>query len=112
MGKLSASSQARIQRFVDWFIRTEYAANWAAEKDSDFINERARAERCYAAAEHGGCGRTHAEVIEDWREAFHAWMSDRGCFVWPERFEAAVCAHFDGVEAWHARHGSLDCELG
>ena len=37
--KINPSSQARIERFVDQFIRSNYVANWTAGKDSDFWNE-------------------------------------------------------------------------
>ena len=110
--KLSPSSQARIERFVDQFIRSSYVENWTAEKDSDFINEPERAERCADAAECGADGKTHAEVIEDWREAFRAWIRDKRLWNDPERFIAAVEAHFDSVEAWHERNGSLWQEIG
>src|ERR1035438_5158786 len=53
------------------------------------------------SAEFGADGKTHAEVIEDWRESFSAWIRDRRAWTEPERFIAAVEAHFDAVEAWH-----------
>ena len=102
----------RIENFVYNFIRSEYVANWTAEKDADFINEPERAARCYDAAEYGCDGKTHAEVIEDWREAFDGWLRDhhrrhnRGLFV------DAVNAHFDRVELWHEKNGSLWEEIG
>jgi hypothetical protein len=109
---LSLSTQARIKRFVDGFIRSHYVENWTAEKDSDFFNEPERAGRCADAAEYGADGKTHAEVIEDWREAFHAMMRDRRAWTEPERFVTAVEAHFDQVEAWHECNGSLYQEIG
>lgn len=109
---IGLSSKKRIDRFVDAFIRSEYVANWTAEKDSDFFNEPERAARCYDAAEFGCDGKTHAEVIEDWREAFSAWISDQRRWNEPERFVAAVNAHFDSVEEWHNKNGSLFQEIG
>ena len=109
---LSKASQARIDTFVDWFIRSDYVSNWTSEKDSDFINEPERAERVYSAAEFGADGKTHAEVIEDWRESFRAWIRDRRMWQEPERFIAAVEAHFDAVEAWHHTNGSLNQQIG
>ncbi len=109
---ISAASAARVERFVDWFIRSEYVSNWTAEKDSDFWNEPDRAARCYDAAAEGCDGKTHAEVIADWRAAFSAWVRDRRKWQDPERFIAAVEAHFDGVESWHEKNGSLDREIG
>ena len=115
--KLTPSSEKRIKRFVDWFIRSEYVQNWTTEKDSDFFNEPDRANRCYEAAEFGADGKTHAEVIEDWREAFQNWVrygrDTRNSMSYGyERFEAAVEAHFDAVEAWHEKNGSLWEEIG
>ena len=104
---MTLSSKKRIERFVDWFIRSNYVSNWTSEKDSDFINEPERAERCASYAIEGGDGKTHAEVIEDWRESFRAWIRDRRMWQEPERFIAAVEAHFDDVEQWHYENGSL-----
>lgn len=109
---MSKSSQNRIKRFVDAFIRSEYVANWTAEKDSDFINEPERAARVYDAAESGADGKTHAEVIEDWREAFRAWVRDKHLWSEPERFMQAVEDYFYSVEAWHEKNGSLWQEIG
>ena len=109
---MTQASKARIETFVDWFIRSDYVANWAAEKDSDFINEPDRAERCYDAAKDGCDGKTHAEVIEDWREAFAAWIRDKRLWQEPNRFVAGVEAHFDAVEDWHDKHGSLTQQIG
>jgi hypothetical protein len=104
--------------FIDEFIRSEYMDYWTSEKDSDFINEPERAARCHDAAEDGCDGKTHAEVIEDWREAFSTWMRATfrhgGCdgFNRGDRFSDAVNKHFDAVEAWHQANGSLDREIG
>lgn len=110
--KISPSSQARVKRFVDQFIRSHYVENWTNEKDGDFWNEPERAARCADAAEEGCDGKTHAEVIEDWREAFSAWISDQRRWTDPERFIAAVGAHFDSVEDWHEQNGTLWQEIG
>jgi hypothetical protein len=115
---MTASSKARIEAFVDWFIRSEYVQNWSAAKDGDYFNEPERAERVAAAAENGAYGATHAEVIEDLREAFDQWFSyDRqksadADFHSLDRFEAAVHAHFDAVEAYHEKAGTLWQEVG
>jgi hypothetical protein len=112
--QISKSSAARIQRFVDSFIRSEYVANFTADRDSDFINEPERAARCYDAAEFGADGKTHAEVIQDWRDAFETYVKydRRSVGLYPARFSDAVNAHFDAVEAWHEQNGSLDQEIG
>lgn len=106
------NSAERVARFIDGFIRSEYVANWTSEKDGDFINEPDRASRVADAAELGCDGKTHAEVIEDWREAFNAWMRDRRSWNTPERFIAAVETHFDSVESGHEKNGSLWQEIG
>ena len=103
----------RITRFVDWFIRSEYVTNWQSERDSDFINELERASRCADAAEFGADGKTHQEVIEDWRDMFKSWIRDTHRTDNPlDRFESAVSAHFDSVEAWHDKNGSLHNQIG
>jgi len=121
---MTKASEKRIERFVDWFISSDYVANWTSEKDSDFINEPERAERCYDAAEFGCDGKTHAEVIEDWREAFDAFIRyDVGRVKTPfrtrhnafrnlDRFTDAVNASFDATEDWHNKNGSLFQEIG
>ncbi len=109
---LSQASQARVDKFVDAFIRSQYVENWTAGKDEDFWNEPERASRVYDAAAEGCDGKTHAEVIEDWREAFRAWIRDKRKWQDPERFMTAVEAHFDKVEAWHEKNGSLWQEIG
>ena len=112
------NSAERIGVFIDWFIRSEYVSNWTAEKDSDFWNEPERAARVHDAAEFGGDGKTHAEVIEDWRESFKAWMRDNfrnggtDSFNRGDRFSAMVEAHWEAVEAWHEKNGSSDQEIG
>ena len=110
--KITKASQSRVDCFVDWFIRSQYVEAWTSEKDSDFINEPDRAARVYDAAADGCDGKTHAEVIEDWREAFSAWVRDKRLWAEPERFMAAVNAHFDAVELWHEQHGSLWQQIG
>jgi hypothetical protein len=109
---------------VDWFIRSEYVSNWTAEKDSDFINEPDRAQRCNDAAEFGCDGKTHFEVIEDWRDSFRNFVRyDVGRIKTPfrtrhnsfrtlDRFEDVVNAHFDSVEEWHLQNGSLHQQIG
>jgi hypothetical protein len=107
--------KTRIERFVDWFIRSEYVQNWTSEKDGDFINETDRAGRCWDAAENGSDGKTHAEVIEDWRESFQAWIRDKRNHPSGnplDRFESAINAHFDSVEGWHDKNGSLSQQIG
>lgn len=122
---ISPSSANRVKRFIDQFIRSRYVESWSSEKDSDFFNEPERAGRVADAAVDGAYGATHAEIIEDWRESFETWIKyDRRsvtleykhheyhCHEYPARFAAAVQAHFDAVELWHERNGSLHQEIG
>lgn len=124
---VTPASQKRIKRFIDWFIRSEYVQNWTAENDSDFINCPARAGRCYNAAENGCDGKTHAEVIGDYRQAFDTFIRYdagrvelRDCpfhirhdsFRSLERFTDAVTSYFDSIETWHENNGSLNQEIG
>lgn len=109
---ISASSQKRIDAFVDCFIRSRFVESLTEERDSDFINESERASRVADAAEEGCDGKTHAEVIQDWRNAFSYWLRGRRSFNSYDRFEAAVSAHFDAVEEWHEKNGSLWQEIG
>jgi hypothetical protein len=101
----------RITRFVDWFIRQDCIAPDVQEL---LLSDPERANRMYDAAENGADGSTHQEVINDWRDAFRAFIRDRrtGSGNDPERFMAAVEAHFDSVEEWHQTNGSLYQEVG
>ncbi len=109
---MSKSSEKRIKTFVDWFIRSEFVEGLTSDRDSDFINEPSRAARCYDAAAEGCDGKNHSEVIDDWRDAFRYWIRDRRCWNEPERFMAGVEAHFDYVEEYHHKAGSLFVQIG
>ena len=114
---MTKATEQRIEAFVSEFIRSEYVQGWTSDKDSDFINEPERAARCYDAAENGADGKTHAEVIEDWREAFQNWVKfdarrNRKHGEYPYRFAEAVEARFDATEAWHDKNGSLYEQIG
>jgi len=91
-----------------------------------FISDPDRANRIYAAAEDGGDGSTHAEVLEDWREFAGQLRDDCKRYAWSiddeteaEAFEAEAEAAFgrldadiDACEAWHEANGSLHEEIG
>lgn len=109
---ISQSSARRVKDFIDCFVRSEYMSDWSAERDTDFINEPDRASRCWDAAESGSDGRTHSEAIDDMRDAFRAWVRDRRMWTEPERFIAAVEDHWDSLEQWHLKNGSLDSQIG
>jgi hypothetical protein len=112
MAQLIVGSPEWISRYVDAFIRSQAVETLTSERDSDFWNEPDRASRVYDAAESGSDGKTHSEVIGDWRDAFNNMLSDRRGHERPERFESAVTAYFDSVEAWHEANGSLFQEIG
>jgi len=95
---ISASSAARIERFFEEFIRSREVEALTSERDSDYFNEPERAARCAAAAEYGGDGKTHAEVIGDWRDAFKYMIWHRKGFKTLDRFETAVYARINAVE--------------
>jgi len=109
---ISPATYQRVQRFVFWFVRSQYVTDWHAANDADFHNHAERAARCYMAAEDGADGKTHAEVIQDWREAFDAWIADRHKWQNPDRFMRAVHKYFDDSETWHEQNGSLNQEIG
>jgi len=100
----------RISNFVRWFASSQHVASqWGASSD-DWINDAERASRCDDAAESGCDGSTHAERIQDQRDAFSAWISDHK-HDYP-LFVAAVEAVYDDIESWHEKNGSLNQEIG
>jgi hypothetical protein len=97
---ITAASTGRIAAFVDDFIRSDYV-------------EATRYE--FPRAD----GSTHGEQINDWREQFQNYMADcvkhgrrTGSNGTLDRLTAAVNAHWDDLEAWHEKHGSLDTPIG
>ncbi len=114
LARLSPNSRERIEAFVHDFIRGELVEQITSDRDQDFINESDRASRCYDAAESGADGKTHAEVIQDWVDAFDQWLSNEHRDYWQgqELFATAVRARFTLTEIWHAFNGSLDQEIG
>lgn len=114
IAKFSKSSIARAETFIDWFIRSEYVEQLTSDRDSDFINKPERAARVHDAAEFGCDGKTHAEVINDWRDAFGYWLSEEHPNYWQtsERFETLVMLLFTRTELWHEHNGSLFKEIG
>ena len=104
-------SEQRIKTFVDRFIRRDDIQPSIQEL---YLSDPERADRMDAAAESGADGSTHYEVIHDWREAFERYIryGRQGYHQVPERFVAAVEAHFDATEAWHEANGSLLQEIG
>jgi len=113
--KISKASQKRIEKFAHEFTCSEFVSDFSSQRDNDFFNEPDRANRCYEAAEEGGDGKTHAEAIDDFREAFKVWIFERRrakFSINPDRFIDAVNAHFDSLEEWHDKNGTLQQEIG
>lgn len=111
---LSSASRARVEAFVHDFIRGAEVEYLTSDRDQDFTNEPERASRVSDAAELGADGKTHSEVIEDWRDAFSNWLRDNHKEYWrtSERFATAVLASFTLTELWHEFNGSLFQEIG
>jgi hypothetical protein len=114
---LSKSSQVRIDRWFDEFIRSEAMAYLQGERRNDFIDYPKRADRCAEAVENGADGSTHAEIIDDWRAMFKIWLRDRTrkgehSFHSHDRFEDGVNVRIDACEKWHEEHGTLEQEVG
>lgn len=109
---MTPTSERRVKRFVDNFIRSEYVQNWTAEHESDFINDPDRANRCYEAATFGGCGSTHREIIWDWRRSFNAFMNKRPKCKIQDLFADGVHQYFDEVEEYHVEQGTIDLQIG
>lgn len=108
---MTTSSQARVERFVDSFIRSDFASGWY-DASNDFSRDSDRRDRVYAAAMFGAEGSTHQEIIDDQRHAFRAYIRDRHRWSEPVRFIDAVEEHFDSIEQWHEDNGSLFQEVG
>lgn len=90
-----------------------------------FLSDPDRASRNYDAAENGCDGSTHAEHIEDMREAndlaerevyraqFIAQGYDADCAsMLAEALKEYIAADIDDCEAWHEKNGSLDQVIG
>lgn len=104
---------------LDWFVRSDYFATWQSERiESGAYSrdpfKRDRYSRCYDAAEYGADGSTHAECLDDMRQAFRDYLRDKRNrrAEYPFRLEAAVSAEIDAIEAWHTANGSIDEEIG
>jgi hypothetical protein len=114
---ITAASKGRIAAVVDDFIRSDYVEARRYDPANDWSHDEDRATRCFDAAEHGADGSTHGEQINDWRDAFAGYFADcamttRRSDGTLDRLTAAVNAHWDDLEAWHEKHGSLDTPIG
>lgn len=71
--------------------------------------KREMCNRIHEAAECGGEGRTHWEIIELWREALKACERD-GLIT--ERTFTKIGMEIDDCETWHCENGSIDNVIG
>lgn len=85
----------------------------------DWINDADRMERCHDAAEYGGDGSTHAEIIGDWREFLSRLERETTRHLCRPRVEreierraAYIHAEIDACEDWHEKAGTLNQEIG
>ena len=101
--------QERIE-CLDDFYRSDYFEAWDAENRSCggcgiILSDPERFDRIYEAAEDGGEGSTHREIIQDWRDALrYAPVSD----TVKDKIEAEI----DECEDWHIKNGSIDEVIG
>lgn len=82
-----------------------------------FINDPERAERIAKAAEDGGDGSFHAEIIQDWRDFLNTLSiidpdDDEPAGDITEEVHDSIVAEIDACEAWHEKNGSLWQEVG
>lgn len=109
--------QKRIDRIVHNFLNSRFYDSRRFGASSDmWIEDAERAERCMEAARDGAEGSTHYEVIQDMRSIFSDFLrygGKRNPFsAGYDRLEAAVSAHFDELEAWHEKNGTLHEQIG
>ena len=93
---------------LDDFIRSDYFISWDESNRSNMaINDPERYESCLDEASMGGEGSTHAEIIQDWRDALDCYCMDYDV----DNKEEIVYA-IDECEKWHAENVSLDNIIG
>jgi hypothetical protein len=93
----------------------------------EWINDSERMERCHNAAEHGGEGSTHAEIIQDWRDHLDNLENDARRTIENQDLDddgieallaglvscvAIITDEIDACESWHEKAGSLHSEIG
>lgn len=118
----------KLQTLFDEFIRSEFMQSWHADNDSQGYGSRMdRFARVQDAAESGAYGATHAEIIQDWRDAVDQYLESlrgkRTNGKWTvrpyridlcnlDRLRRALGVHIDACETWHEKNGSLHEEIG
>ena len=107
-------------------IDSDYFSAFESDKLGNqlFIDDPERADRIHQAAENGCDGSTHAEHIEDWREANQ--LAARGLYCaqfmndgYPkfladnlaEQLRDYIADEIDETEAWHEKNGSLQNQV-
>ena len=112
---MTPTQKKRADRIVAAFLQSRF---WDEHRfgvsSDDAIRDGERYDRCVRAAEDGADGSTHAEVIEDMREAFRDYLHQtRKPFAeYRYRVEDLAMRHFDDLEAWHEKNGTLNEEVG
>lgn len=99
-------NQERKIKNLDDFIRSDYFAEWDEENRSTgscgiILSDPERFDRIMDAAENGCEGSTHAEIIQDWRDALR-YSGLNACTV--KKVECEI----DACEKWHIDNGSID----
>ena len=105
---MTHSSEKRIMRIVDDFIRSPFMQAREFGSSSDmWIDDPERAKRVDLAAVEGCDGSTHQEHIQDWRGAFKDFMRyGRRGHQRCELLESAMDAYWDDLELWHEKNGT------
>jgi hypothetical protein len=112
----------KITSLQEMYQSTEYQGYISDRLGNDlFINDPKRADRIYKAAEDGGDGSTHAEVIEDWRDYLNMLkVYDPECDEPEDQARRditlsvydSISHEIDECEEWHSKNGSLYHQIG
>ena len=96
------------------FLNSEYWEIWDLQNRSPgsarmILGDPERFDRICAAAEYGGEGSTHGEIIDGWRRALACAALDG---VFTEGAWEALEREIDRFEEWHEGHGFLEEVIG
>ncbi len=84
-------------------IRNENFQAWHESTTSDYgFSNPKLYDRIHNAAESGLEGRTHGEIIEEWRDYLHSLSGDLS-----DDEYVAIEQEIDDCEQWHIENGSL-----
>ena len=110
---IPATHQRKGKDLLSRFIRCRYFESWQESRLGNdlFITDQDRASRIHDAAEHGCDGSTHAEIIQDWRDAWSDYLRDRRGNYTP-LIDRAISLAVDDVETFHERQGTLHQQIG